>query len=252
MANGKCETLRDGETSVFLCEPETFDFLDCETETSKCLTPSYKKRDCETHITAQKTRLRDPWNSTKILRDPEFLMNHSPPLPLLRCFHTKTTSWTIYIYCNSYKEFQAKLPFVSGLIVLPRTNVFPAARESSKEATKSANTSAASASCFYNRKLPQFYSTKLPAWICTLLWISGITPECFNLIWRVTLWLLVSEIKVIIKSWLRELHVRHHCITAASQIQRRQDKETDCSQRQSECSFLYGFYHCYGRGRCHS
>ena len=23
-------------------------------------TPSYKKRDCETHITAQKTRLRDP------------------------------------------------------------------------------------------------------------------------------------------------------------------------------------------------
>ena len=36
MANGKCETLRDRETSVFLCEPETFDFLDCETETSKC------------------------------------------------------------------------------------------------------------------------------------------------------------------------------------------------------------------------
>ena len=32
-------------------------FLDCETETSKCLTPSYKKRDCETHITAQKTRV---------------------------------------------------------------------------------------------------------------------------------------------------------------------------------------------------
>ena len=60
VANGKCETLRDGETSVFLCEPRHFDFLDCETETSKCLTPSYKKRDCETHITAQKTRLRDP------------------------------------------------------------------------------------------------------------------------------------------------------------------------------------------------
>jgi len=38
-------------------------------------TPSYKKRDCETHITAQKTRLRDPWNSTKILRDPESLKN---------------------------------------------------------------------------------------------------------------------------------------------------------------------------------
>ena len=24
VANGKCETLRDGETSAFLCEPETF------------------------------------------------------------------------------------------------------------------------------------------------------------------------------------------------------------------------------------
>ena len=24
VANGKCETLRDGETSGFLCEPETF------------------------------------------------------------------------------------------------------------------------------------------------------------------------------------------------------------------------------------
>jgi len=24
VANGKCKTLRDGETSVFLCEPETF------------------------------------------------------------------------------------------------------------------------------------------------------------------------------------------------------------------------------------
>ena len=35
VANGKCETLRDGETSIFLCEPETFDFLDCETETFK-------------------------------------------------------------------------------------------------------------------------------------------------------------------------------------------------------------------------
>ena len=30
--NGKLETLRDGKTSVFLCEPKTFDFLNCETE----------------------------------------------------------------------------------------------------------------------------------------------------------------------------------------------------------------------------
>ena len=34
--NGKCETLRDGKTSIFLCKPKTFDFLDCETETLKC------------------------------------------------------------------------------------------------------------------------------------------------------------------------------------------------------------------------
>ena len=47
------------------------------------LTPRHfrvKKRDCETHITAKKTRLQDSWNSTKILRDPEFLKDHSPPL----------------------------------------------------------------------------------------------------------------------------------------------------------------------------
>jgi len=31
-------------------------------------------------ITANKTRLQDPGNSTKILRDPEFLKDHSPPL----------------------------------------------------------------------------------------------------------------------------------------------------------------------------
>ena len=36
VANGKCETLEDGETSVFFfASPRHFDFLDCETETSK-------------------------------------------------------------------------------------------------------------------------------------------------------------------------------------------------------------------------
>lgn len=40
------------------------------------------------------------------------------------------------------------VPFVSGLIVLPRTKVFPATRESSNDATKSANTSAHSDSAF--------------------------------------------------------------------------------------------------------
>ena len=43
-------------------------------------TPSYKKRDCETHIIARKTRPRDLWNSTKIMRDPQFLKDYSPPL----------------------------------------------------------------------------------------------------------------------------------------------------------------------------
>ena len=33
---------------------------------------SYKNRDCETHVTAKKTRLRDP----------AFLNDHSPPLKL--------------------------------------------------------------------------------------------------------------------------------------------------------------------------
>ena len=37
-ANGKCESLRDGETSVFLfASPRHFDSLNCETETLKCL-----------------------------------------------------------------------------------------------------------------------------------------------------------------------------------------------------------------------
>ena len=76
VANGKGETARP---AFFFANPRHFNFLDCETETSKCLTPWYKKRDCETHISAQKTRLRDPWNSTRILRDPEFLKSHPPP-----------------------------------------------------------------------------------------------------------------------------------------------------------------------------
>ena len=55
MVNARlCETARP---AFFFASPRHFDFLDSETETSKCLTPSYKKPDCETHITAQKTRL---------------------------------------------------------------------------------------------------------------------------------------------------------------------------------------------------
>ena len=55
MVNARlCETAR---LAFFFASPRHFDFLDCETETSncfKCETPSYKKRDCETHITAKK------------------------------------------------------------------------------------------------------------------------------------------------------------------------------------------------------
>jgi len=57
-----------------------------------------KKRDSETalrkksrlqdHKSAEKTRLRDPWNLAKILRDPDFLKDHSPPL--------KVKAWTTY------------------------------------------------------------------------------------------------------------------------------------------------------------
>ena len=38
MANDTCKTLRDGETSGFLCQPKTI--LDCESETSKHLSAS--------------------------------------------------------------------------------------------------------------------------------------------------------------------------------------------------------------------
>ena len=79
----------------FFASSRHLDFLDCETKTSKgfeCETLSLaknrdsettsNKRDFETHITAEKTRLRDLQNSTKISRDPEFLKDHSPPLLL--------------------------------------------------------------------------------------------------------------------------------------------------------------------------
>ena len=45
-------------------------------------TASSKNRDSETQTTAEKTRLQDPRKSTKILRDLNFLKDHSPPLLL--------------------------------------------------------------------------------------------------------------------------------------------------------------------------
>ena len=59
--------MRDSDTArlaFFFASPRHFEFLDYETKTSKgfecerkCETPPYKKGDCETHITAEKTRL---------------------------------------------------------------------------------------------------------------------------------------------------------------------------------------------------
>ena len=45
-------------------------------------TASSKNRDSETQTTTEKTRLRDSWKSSKILRDPNFLKDHSPLLIL--------------------------------------------------------------------------------------------------------------------------------------------------------------------------
>ena len=80
MVNARlCETARQG---FFFASSRHLDFLDCETKTLKSFecetlslaknrdseTTSYKKRDFETHITAEKTRLRNLKNSTKILQ----------------------------------------------------------------------------------------------------------------------------------------------------------------------------------------
>ena len=82
-------------------------------------TPSYKKRDCETHITAQKTRLRDPWNSTKILRDPEFLKNHSPPLLLDRRLTCQIR--TIFVSgVDSLRTYRFKM---RSLKIIPEDNL---------------------------------------------------------------------------------------------------------------------------------
>ena len=69
-------------------------------------TPSYKNRDCETHISAKKTRLRDPWNSTKILRDPQFLKDHSPPLVK---FWSTYESWQKKQKKKKFQKFPCKM-----------------------------------------------------------------------------------------------------------------------------------------------
>ena len=63
VANGKCKTLRDSETSVFLCEAETF----CGLWTAR---PRFRPhigfainsrlQDVQNHAKSEKSRQRDP------------------------------------------------------------------------------------------------------------------------------------------------------------------------------------------------
>ena len=81
MVNARlCETARQG---FFFASSRDLHFLDCETKTLKgfeCETLSLaKNRDSKTP-SYKKTKLRDLQNSTKILRDPEFVKDHSQPL----------------------------------------------------------------------------------------------------------------------------------------------------------------------------
>ena len=83
VSKGKCETLLDGESSIFLCETETFLRLRIARLRFRRQTASQKIRDCENFRTTQNTRLRDPWNLAKILWALYFFQRPSaiPPPP---------------------------------------------------------------------------------------------------------------------------------------------------------------------------
>ena len=68
MVNSRlCETVR--LDSVFLCETETFGvFRLWDRDWDSKMEFAKKNWDCETYRTAQKTRLQDLWNLTKILQ----------------------------------------------------------------------------------------------------------------------------------------------------------------------------------------
>jgi len=63
-----------------------------------------KIRDYETLKSAQKTRLRDPWNSTKILRDADFLKDQSPPLSIFFTLRQEEKKIVIF-YIHGIYEF---------------------------------------------------------------------------------------------------------------------------------------------------
>jgi len=79
VAIGKIKTLRDGETSVLLCETEFPTFKIARQKHLRFLSIAKKIETPRPQI-CWKMRLQDPWNSAKILRDPDFLKDHSPPL----------------------------------------------------------------------------------------------------------------------------------------------------------------------------
>ena len=69
MVNGKYEPLQDSETSVFLCETIHFEVSGLRDRDLDSKMALQKIQDWEMFRTTQKTRLRDLWNFTKILRD---------------------------------------------------------------------------------------------------------------------------------------------------------------------------------------
>ena len=74
-----CKTARP---AFFFARPRLFEFFGLQDRDSDPTLALQKIRHCEMFRTAWKTRLRDPWNSTKILRDLYFFRDHSPPLYL--------------------------------------------------------------------------------------------------------------------------------------------------------------------------
>jgi len=114
VVNGKIETLRDGETSVFLCETESFSLFklrDREIWDFWTLRKKSRLRDLKS---AEKTRLLYPWNSDKILRDPDFLKDHSPPLKpltILPSFYRYRWSATIKTSIRKLTKCSMKLFF---------------------------------------------------------------------------------------------------------------------------------------------
>jgi len=72
-----CETAR---LAFFSARSRLSHFLNCETEKFEISEDCGKKPRPRDLKSAEKTRLRDPWNSAKILRDPDFLKDHLPPL----------------------------------------------------------------------------------------------------------------------------------------------------------------------------